>query len=588
MKVGFHIKAIKQGQPATFLRITLPSFLLLSLLFLAACQPKPVDMVFYNGRILTMDEHNTEASAVAVQDGRILAVGNFCDVWPYFFSPRVRRVNLHGKTMVPGFVDAHSHFPGGSVYEFMADLNSPPVGTVSTIAHIQDALRPQVGAPALGDWIVGFSYDDLRLEERRHPTRNDLDAVSQDNPVWIFHISGHVGVANSRALSLAGIDENTPDPEGGVIRRIPGTNVPNGILEESAMDIIILDLLPDPSISQILTMLADGGEKYAAKGVTTAQNGAALPLYVSALWMASQLDILPVRVVVWPYGEAADGIVEGTFDISQMKSNRFTVGAMKLIADGSIQAYSGFLGESYFLVPPDKPENYRGYPRMTQEALNEQVLRFHQSGHQVAVHGNGDGIIDFIINAFDEAQAVYPREDTRPIVVHAQMTRDDQLDRMQALEMVPSFFPLHTWYYGDAHMEIFMGPDRARRMSPARSALRRGMRFTLHADTPVFPMDPMRIMWSAVNRVSDRGTPIYFEDEARDQRISPLEALRAVTIDTAWQLHLEDSRGSIEAGKFADLVILSENPLDIPAGLHNVEVLETIMGGRTVYCASTR
>jgi len=545
-------------------------------------------MVFYNGCILTMDEHNTEASAVAVQDGRIAAVGNFCHVWRHFFSPEVRRVNLRGRTMVPGFADAHSHFPGGSVYKFMANLNSPPVGMVSTIAHIQDSLRPQVGSPALGDWIVGFSYDDLRLDERRHPTRYELDAVSEEHPIWIFHISGHVGVANSRALALAGIDENTPDPEGGVIRRFPGTNVPNGVLEESAMDVIILDLLPDPSIPQILTMLADGGEKYAAKGVTTAQNGAALSLYVSALWVASQLDVLPVRVVVWPYGEAADSIVEGTFDVSSMNSERFTVGALKLIPDGSIQAYSGFLSEPYFVVPPDKPEDYRGYPRMTREALNEQVLRYHQAGYQVAAHGNGDGIIDYIINAFEEAQAVCPRADTRPIVVHAQMTREDQLDRMQNLGMVPSFFPLHTWYYGDAHMEIFMGPDRARRMSPARSALRRGIRFTLHADTPVFPMDPMRIMWSAVNRVSDRGTPIYFEDEARDQRISPLEALRAITIDAAWQLHLEDTRGSIEAGKFADLVILSENPLNNPASIHEVEVLETIMGGRTVYKADTR
>ena len=557
--------------------------LALPILLLTACQPRPTNMVFFNGQVLTLDERNTTAKAVAIRDGRIVAVGGFCDVLPYLFGPDVRRVNLAGKTLIPGFVDAHSHFPGTGLYEIVANLNSPPMGPVETLSQLLDALRNLPDVLGKDRWIVGYGYDDTLLAEGRHPMRDDLDAVSQERPVWIMHSSGHFGVANSRLLSLVGIDENTPDPEGGVIRRYPGTNIPNGVLEEHAMD-LVLDVLPIFSVSQILRIVEGANSEYAGKGITTAQNGLAERLYIDALSILSRLDLLPVRLVMWPDAEVGREILEGTYDVSGMNTERFAVGAMKLVADGSIQAYSGFLSEPYHVIPPDKPDDYRGYPRLSQEALTEQMIDFHRAGFQVAVHGNGDAAIDYILNAFEEAQNACPREDARPIVIHAQMTREDQLDRMKALGMIPSFFSLHTYYWGDRHMEIFMGPERARCMSPARSAVDRGMRFTIHTDSPVVPMDPLLLMWAAVNRLAyDTNTPIYSNDPAQDQRISPLQALRAVTIDAAWQLHLEDTRGSIEKGKFADLVILTENPLENPEGIKDIRVLETIMGGRTVY-----
>jgi len=291
-----------------------------------------------------------------------------------------------------------------------------------------------------------------------------------------------------------------------------------------------------------------------------------------------------VRVVVWPTAEVGHEIVEGSFDVSSMNTERFHVGAMKLVADGSIQAYSGYLSEPYYVIPEGKPAGYCGYPRMTQAELNAEMTYFHQAGHQIAVHGNGDAAIEMIINGFEQAQNNWTREDMRPIVIHAQMARDDQLDRMKTLGMIPSFFSLHTYYWGDRHMEIFMGPERAKRMSPAGSAVKRGLPFTIHTDSPVVPMDPLLLMWAAVNRLAyGTNTPVYDENPDLDQRISPRQALRAVTIDAAWQLHMEDTRGSIEEGKLADLVILSGNPLENPEGIREIEVLETIMGGRTVY-----
>jgi predicted amidohydrolase YtcJ len=255
------------------------------------------------------------------------------------------------------------------------------------------------------------------------------------------------------------------------------------------------------------------------------------------------------------------------------------VGAVKLVADGSIQGYTGYLSEPYHVPPGDDP-GYRGYPRIPREALFERVARQHARGLQLAVHGNGDASIDDILDALEAAQRDDPRADARPVVVHAQMARPDQLDRMAALGAVPSFFVLHTYYWGDRHRDVFMGPERAARMSPARSAEERGIRFTLHADTPVVPMEPLRIVWAAVNRRSASGASI-----GPGERIGVMRALRAVTLDAAHQHFEEADKGSLEPGKLADLVILDRSPLDDPTGIDRIRVLETWIGGERVWRA---
>jgi hypothetical protein len=194
------------------------------------------------------------------------------------------------------------------------------------------------------------------------------------------------------------------------------------------------------------------------------------------------------------------------------------------------------------------------------------------------VHGNGDAAIDDILDAFEAAQAAHPRDDARPIVIHAQMARDDQLDRMRALGAIPSFFSLHTFYWGDRHRDLFMGPERAARMSPARSAADRGLRFTIHADAPVVPMEPLRLVWSAVQRRSRSGATI-----GAAERIDVMRALRAVTIDAAYQHYAEGLLGSLEVGKLADLVILDRSPLDDPERIDAIQVVETVLGGRSAY-----
>jgi predicted amidohydrolase YtcJ len=295
--------------------------------------------------------------------------------------------------------------------------------------------------------------------------------------------------------------------------------------------------------------------------------------------MLSRLGVIPIRLVLWPDEQTSLALLDGRLRFASYDERWVRLGASKLVADGSIQGYTAYLSRPYF-VPPNGDASYRGYPRLSREELAARVLRLHAAGRPLAVHGNGDAAIDDVLDAFEAAQRASPRADPRFVLVHAQMAREDQLDRMKALGVIPSFFVLHTYYWGDRHRDIFMGPERAARMSPTQSAVLRGLRFTLHADTPVVPMEPLRIVWAAVNRRSASGAVIGAE-----QRIEPMQALRAITIDAAVQHFEEAEKGSLEPGKLADLVILDRSPLDDPEQIDRIRVLETIVGGESVYRA---
>ena len=569
----------------TFFRVFLGlvlSLVALVMLFVAGLALRnfanqPGRVVYVGGPVVTMDEADTIASGIALEGDRIAVVGSEGMIRAWAESHDAEVVELEGRAVLPGFIDAHGHFPGTGIYAVFADLNSPPIGPVSEIDELIATMARHASERSEGEWVLGVGYDDTLLKERRHPTRHDLDRASSEHPIAIVHVSGHLASVNSLALERLGIDRDTPDPEGGLIRR-EQSGEPSGVLEETAMDPIQAMLTPDPIDG--IRILLRGAEVYAEAGVTTAQSGLTPVALYQVLDVLSRLGLLPIRLMVWLDESAADALLAGEFDPPQRDpSAMLRVGAVKLIGDGSIQGYTGYLSEPYFVPPGDDP-SYRGYPRIPREDLIEQVGRYHESGLQIAVHGNGDASIDDILDAYEAAQRAQPREDARHIIIHAQMTRDDQLDRMAALGIVPSFFSLHTFYWGDRHRQIFMGPERAAHMSPARSAQKRGVRFTIHADAPVVPMEPLRLAWSAVNRRTRSDFVV-----GPEERISPQSALRAVTIDAAWQYHEEQHKGSLEAGKLADLVVLSRSPLVDPEQMDEIEVLRTVVGGRTVYDA---
>ncbi len=537
----------------------------------------PGRVVYRGGPILTMDADDRLVEALGTDGDRIAIVGSEAEVRAWGGSG-ARVVDLQGAALLPGFVDAHGHFPGEGIYAVVEDLNSPPIGTVERIDEIVERMRTRAAEAPAGEWVLGMSYDDTLLAERRHPTREDLDRASRQHPLAIVHISGHLAVANSAALAAMDIGAETPDPVGGVIQR-DASGAPNGVLEETAAEQIMEHAL-QPGALEGLRIVREAGRRYTAAGVTTAQSGyATAPVMTSLIW-ASRLGLVPVRLVLWPAMETADEMLDGSVSIESYDPLWVRIGAVKLVADGSIQGYTGYLSEPYHVPPGDDPE-FRGYPRIPREELLERVTRYQRAGLQVAIHGNGDASIADALDAIETAARAHPRDDARPIVIHAQMTRPDQLDRMAELGVVPSFFSLHTFYWGDRHRTLFMGPERAARMSPARSAGERGIRYTIHCDAPVVPMEPLRLVWAAVNRRTRSDFVV-----GPDERLTPMQALRAVTIDAAWQHFEEDLKGSLEPGKLADLVILSDSPLERPETIDEIRVLETIVGGRSVFRAA--
>lgn len=539
--------------------------------------PKPPHQIYFNGQILTMDVDEPRVEAISVRDGVIESVGNESEVM-LLVEDHSELIDLEGATLMPGFVDAHGHFPGSGRTAFSADLNSPPIGTISSIEELLTTLAA-FGEQRPEGWLVGHGYDDTLLAEMRHPTRDDLDRISADRPIAISHVSGHLAVANSAALELMGIDESTPDPKGGHIVRDPNSpdqRRPNGVLEETAAREVSLKTLNiDATDAMRMTQLATN--EYLKYGVTTASAGG-MPMGLGQMVGAvSNAGTMPLRVAFFPLmEEIGDDLLSGESRLSDFAMARVEVPRVKIIADGSIQGYTGYLTEPYHR-PYKGDASYRGYPSVLRDDLFAQVAGLYEKRIQVAIHGNGDASIDDSLDAIAAAAEQHPWPDARPLIIHAQMTRRDQLDRMKDLNVTPSFFSAHTFFWGDRHVGIFMGPERAANMSPAKWAIDAGVRFSSHMDTPITPMRPLQAVWSQVERLSKSGALI-----GADQRIDRDAALRAVTIDAAWQVFMDDRIGSLEPGKLADLIVLSGDPLTEP-DIRDLTVLRTVIEGEAVY-----
>lgn len=523
-----------------------------------------------------MDANSLVAQAMLVRNGRISDIGSTSAIRDKI-TAAVKVVDLQGRTVIPGFVDAHSHFPATGIRAVSVDLSPPPTGTTNTLQGLLDQISHAAANSKQSNWLLGYNYDNTVLLNGEHPTRKQLDAVAPEHPVYLSHNSGHMGVANSRALSLLSIDENTVAPAGGFFGRDWQTGLLNGLLQETAAP-PLASIISKLSWRKQWRILTNARENYLANGVTTLQNGYAGLNMMRLLEAVQKLNVVPQRMVVWPaHGKKniATKFDTKREDNRSAKANtnfNFKVGAVKILVDGSPQGFTAYLSEPYFNTR-EKPDGYRGFALIGQRTLTALVSRYHSNGYQLALHGNGDEAIEYIINAVESAQKETPRADARHIIVHAQTIRQDQLARLRALSLSPSFFVTHTYYWGDWHRQESLGPVRAANISPTQWAAEAGLRYSLHTDAPVTPMNPMQLLWSATNRQSVSGYEL-----GPDQRIDMNAALRAITIDAAWQNHVDDSVGSLEIGKFADMVVLSQNPYTAD-DVRKIKVLATYIGG---------
>ncbi len=536
--------------------------------------------VYINGDILTMNDTQPVAEALAVRQGKILAVGKRAMVEAVSGRDAALK-DLSGHTLLPGFIDSHGHI--SAVISFMAfeNIASPPVGQVHSIADIQSLLSEKAAEVPAGEWIMAAGYDDSLLIEQRHPTKFDLDSVSVEHPIMAWHVSGHLMVCNSLCLELAGYTPDKEDPEGGVIRRVEGSSEPDGILEESAVYRIYFELLPIHEVTTRLGLLQEAQDYFARFGVTTVQDGASTLTDLETLQTAAGRDELMLDIVAYPFYRYAEALNE-KFPFSQSYSRRFRVGGLKLGLDGSPQGKTAWLTEPYHVPPQGRDTDYAGYAIMKDEALNDYVSEMYERNIPVIAHANGDAAMDQLIRAVRKANELQGRADRRTVVIHAQTARDDQINAFKVEGMLPSYFAAHTYFWGDWHRDFVLGPVRGSRISPLASTLDKGVPYTIHNDTPVVPPDMMRLVWAAVTRTTRSG-----ETLGEEQKISVEDALKAITINGAYQYFEEDSKGSLEAGKLADLVILSENPLRAdPAEIKNIKVIETIKEGQTIYLGS--
>ena len=536
-----------------------------------------VATIYRGGVVLTMDEGDRVAEAVAVGDGRILAVGVEADVLA-LADEQTERVDLKGRTLIPAFIDPHGHFPeSGFSALHRVDLMCPPLGEITTLDQVFERLAERVAKTPKGEWVFGAFFDQTVVREKRFPTAKELDRISRDHPVVVMHMSCHACVGNGEALRRAGVSQDTSQPPGGHIEKDPVTGELTGLLEEPAAMGAISATMFGTSGERFREGLRWAADEYASHGITTAQNAWCSDALLRNFIEAARDGEPKIRMTVLPDAHLEPDIAAGRIDVSVPDSHHLKIGPRKLFSDGSIQVFTAYMSEPYH-TPFRGDASYRGYPIHEPDVLAGHIQRLHEAGHQVHIHVNGDGAGDDVLRAFETALDRSPRSDHRHTIIHGQTLREDQLDKIAALGLSVSFFSYHVYVWGDRHREIFLGPERAARISPAASAARRGIRYTLHNDTPVTPMRPLPLIWCAVNRLTAGGRTL-----GPEQRISPNQALRAHTIDAAWQVFREDDLGSIEVRKSADFAVLSKNPLEHAETIKDIDVLATVKDGEVIF-----
>ena len=538
------------------------------------------DIIYFGGDIITMEGNQPiYAEAIAVKDGKIIFVGKKTES-DKLKGENTILTNLEGKTLLPGFLDAHSHYINSLLVANQCKLYAPPSGPGKDVENIIIALKAFAAERKIpkGELIMGYGYDENVMPKGKLLNRDDLDKAFPDNPVRIDHVSMHGCVLNSLALKKYGISAVTTTPPGGVIVRKPGTNVPYGLIMEMAF-MPIFEKTDPMTPEQEIEWTKAGQMLYAEAGITTAQEGATHLPQILTIQRASQAGANIIDIVAYPFITDLDIIVK-SFPVAEWgKYNKgFKIGGVKITIDGSPQGKTAYFTTPYLTGGPSGERNWKGELTFPQETVNKMVKKVYEMNVPLLLHCNGDGAIDSFLKAYEFARDGNFDKSWNVTTIHSQFMRKDQIPKFVKYKIRPSFYTLHTYYFYEAHLKN-RGFAQAQYISPMRDAINAGLKPTNHTDFVVAPLDQMMMLWSAVNRISRAGAKVGF-----DQCVTPYEGLQAMTVNVANQYEESDSKGTLKSGKRADLVILDKNPLKISKmEIRDIKVIETIKDGKTIY-----
>jgi len=534
------------------------------LIALNSCSQTSAELILHNANVYTSNPTQAKAQAVAISNGRIVAVGSDSDILNLAGSS-THKIDLGGKTITPGFIDAHSH-PASSGLSHLRKVDCD----LRSIKAIQDAIKIKAEKTVPDDWVRGFKYDDTKTTEGRYINRYDLDEVTTAHPIIIVHRGGHTAYVNSKALELGAITKDTPDPEGGQIVR--GDNgEPTGLLKETATNLVekfIVDK-DTPEDRQAGVKLIT--QMMAKSGVTSVTDAYGSPLSLQAYRDAYNAGESSARIYCMIGYFAIDEMIAGGAKTGD-GNDWVRIGGMKLTCDGSISERTARLSEPYV----GRPDDY-GIIVMDEDQLYDYAIKAHKADWQIGIHANGDVGIDKALKVYERIQSEHPRNDPRFRLEHCTVINDDLIRRMKALNAIPNPFSTYVYFHGEKMINY--GKERLESMFAVRSFLDAGIKVTQTSDYPPGPFEPMMAVQSSVTRTDMSGN-VW----GPSQKITVDEAIKVGTINGAYASYEEEIKGSLETGKLADLVVLENDPSKVdPGAIINIKIERTMVDGKWVY-----
>ncbi len=540
-----------------------------------------------------MDQRESVVEAIAIQGGIIVALGTSAQI-SELAGPQTEVIDAGGRTVTPGLIDTHNHFAWGALGETTSlDIEYPAVGSIEDIR--EQVVKARNGLEP-GEWIVGSNWDSGKLSDQRDIVAADLDDITPVNPVWLLHTSAHYGVANSRALELAGIDMNTPDPQGGVIVRDDAGN-PTGILTDQAMS-LVSSITPDVTADDFVEAITERVGGLGAEGITTIKDPEIDQRHWDAYQAVHENGDLSVRVfTLWrvpdTLSEARDllrHIEPLTNPGSEAAGTELVSAGVKIYVDGSGTARTAWMYDDWNENFTGVDEGNTGLTYLEPDLILDQIRLFHDAGIHIGTHAIGDRAIDFTMDAYERVLADNPTKGLRHSIIHSNIPTEHAMDLMVKLQRefdvgYPEIQPAFLWWIGDAYAGNF-GAERSPRVLPLRTFAERGIKWAGSSDFDVSPYAPRYAIWAAVTRQTMLGTHGR-NPWGMDETISVHDVLEAYTSVSARQVFMDDKIGSVEFGKLADVVVWDRDPYSIPPEeLKEMKPVMTFLNGEVVYRAT--